>query len=165
MRPNVLIPIRDRRQRRRIVTLKNFGWLCALLVVVLISLSFDLFSWRPAEPGQYGRLVQKEIVHNDDVKARAQIVTEAPVTEQNGADPLLLASAAREQEFLTTTQQPPPAPIAPPIETRAIGSGNGVAVVGDPGGVVVVRSAEAAKRPVLAGGIFRQGAVPASARP
>ncbi len=145
----------ERRRHRRIVTLKNFGWLTAALVLVFAVLSIDR-SFR-GEDGGYGRIMDQQIGRTAELKPKPQIVTEAkPVDDQAGADPLLLAPAAREQEFLSTSTQSP-APIAAtaitPIETR--GAGNGVAIVGGAGGVTIVRGGDA-KRPVLAGGIFKQ---------
>ena len=146
----------ERRQHLRILTLKNFRWVLVVVVVFLIAVSLDLTT-RGAPSADYGRLYQKHIKPREEVTPRPAIVTEAPpVPDQTAADPLLIAPAAREQEFLSTEPQRP-TPIAAstvPVETR--GSGNGVNIVGDSGGVVIVRSSENAKKPVLAGGIFKQ---------
>jgi len=146
----------ERREHLRILTLKNFRWVLLAVVEFLLAVSFD-FSMRGTSTADYGRLYRDHIKRTEDVKPRPPIVVEAPpVPDQTGADPLLLAPAAREQEFLSTEPQRP-APIAAstmPVETR--GSGDGVSIVGDSGGVVIVRSSENAKRPVLAGGIFKQ---------
>jgi hypothetical protein len=147
----------ERRQRRRILTLKNFRWVLVVVVVFLLAVSFDL-STRGASTTDYGRLYRDHIKRGEDVKPRPPIVAEAPpVPDQTAADPLLLAPAAREQEFLSTTQQRPVAMgtvATVPVVTR--GSSDGVNIVGDSGGVVIVRGSENAKRPVLAGGIFKQ---------
>src|SRR2546430_14381140 len=98
----------------------------------------------------------RSIPHHDAITPRPQIVTEAPVTDdQTAADPLLLAPAAREQEFLSTTAQSPTpvaASVAIPIETR----GRGLNIVGDESGVVIVRGNEGAKRQGLFRGVFQQ---------
>jgi hypothetical protein len=144
----------ERRKHRRILTLKNFCWAFGVFAVIVIALSFDLFARRDA-PGEYGRLVGTELPRNAPITPRPQVVTEAPVDDQTAADPLLLAPAAREQEFLSTTHTTPvpaTAASAAAIETR----GSGVNIVGDSGGVTIVRGAEGAKRPVLSGGIFKQ---------
>ena len=147
----------ERRQHRRIVTLKNFGWLMVFLLVVFIGLSIDRS--RGASEG-YGRIVDGEIAANDDIRPKPQVIIEAPpVPDQNAADPLLLSAAAREQEFLSTSTTPAvtvtpiaAAQMATPVDTRGSGA---VSIVGDSGGVAIVRNGEA-KRPVLAGGIFKQ---------
>ena len=146
----------ERRQHLRILTLKNFRWVLVAVVVFLLAVSLD-FSTRGTKTTDYGRLYRDHIKRAEDVKPRPPIVIEAPpVPDHTASDPLLLSSAAREQEYLSTEPQRP-APIAAstvPVETR--GSGDGVNIVGDSGGVVLVRGSENAKRPVLAGGIFKQ---------
>ena len=138
----------ERRKHVRIVTLKNFGWLLLGLTVIFIALSFDLFSHAPASG--YGRIVDREIERHE-IQPPAPVVTESqPVPDQTAPDPLLIAPAAREQEFLSTATLAPPPPA--PMEAR----GSGVNIVGDSSGVAIVRNGETAKRPVLAGGIFKQ---------
>jgi len=145
----------ERRQHRRIVTLKNFGWLLAGLVVVFIGLTID----RHTRADGFGRIMDRQIAPNDDIRPTPQVITEAPpVPDQNSADPLLLASAAREQEFLSTTPATPapPAPVAAAQITPMSATGSGsVSIVQDASGVTIVRHGDA-KRPVLSGGIFKQ---------
>ncbi len=148
----------ERRKHRRIITLKNFRWLLVLLVLFLAGLSLDI-SLRGAPAGDFGRLYRKQIKRAEGVKPRPPIVAEAPaVPDHTAADPLLLAPAAREQEFLSTTMtpaEPRPVPIGATVTMETRGS-SGVNIVGDPGGVTIVRTGENAKRPLLAGGIFKQ---------
>jgi hypothetical protein len=144
----------DRRKHRRIVTLRNFGWLTVAMLIAFIGLSFD----RRVNSEGFGRIMEKQIAPNDDVRARPQVVTEAPpVPDQTAADPLLLAPAAREQAYLST-EPVQRAPIAAaqiaPVDTSA--NGGSVSIVGDSGGVVIIRNGESANRPLLAGGIFKQ---------
>ena len=144
----------ERRRHRRIVTLKNFGWLMIAVLVIFIGLSFD----RHVRSDGYGRIMDGRIASANDIRPKPQVITEAPpVADQNVADPMLLAPAAREQEFLSTAPLTPApvtaAQITPVVETPASGS---VSIVGDSGGVAIVRNGDAAKRPVLAGGIFKQ---------
>ena len=141
----------ERRKHRRIVTLRNFGWLLVVVLVVFIGLSFDLTAHRAPRTG-YGRILDREIEKKEELHPQPQIVTEAkPVPDQTGADPLLLAPAAREQEFLTTE------PVRPVAASTMEARGSGVNIVGDSGGVTIVRNGDAAvKRPVLSGGIFKQ---------
>lgn len=146
----------ERRKHRRIVTLKNFAWLMIALLVIFAGLSIDR-SVR-GENGTFGRIMDGQIATNDDIRPKPQVVIEAPpVADQKVADPMLLAPMAREQEFLSTAPvTPPPAPVAAaqmaaPVETR----GSGVSIVGGADGVTLVRNGEA-KKPVLAGGVFKQ---------
>ena len=143
----------ERRRHKRILTLRNFRWALLILAGVFVGLSIDFAARRSS--GDFGALYGKRMASNDDIKPRPVVVTEAPVTDQTSADPMLVAPAAREQEFLSTTEQRP-TPIGAPVATTVSGSGSGVNIVGDAGGVVIVRGGEAAKRPVLAGGIFKQ---------
>src|SRR5258706_3683561 len=99
----------ERRQHRRIVTLKNFGLFMVFVVIVYAGLSVDDLL-RRSSAGD-GRLMRQGAVH-DDVRPPVQVVTEAPVSDETSVDPLLMAPAAREQEFLST------APPATPVATR-----------------------------------------------
>ena len=159
MRPGLIVPIRDRRHRKRILTLKNFGYALAALAVVFVALSLDIS--RRGTPGDYGRLFGKQVGTNVQPSPRQpDIVREAPVADETVADPLLVAPAAREQMLGTPEQRtinPPDykALGAPAPQVQTTGSGPSVNVVGDSGGVVIVRGATA-KPPVLAGGVFKQ---------
>ena len=142
--------IPERRKHRRILTLKHFKWVLILLVVFLAGLSIEV-STRTA-PGDYGRLVKKEIPRSDEIRPQPPaVVTEAPVADHSAADPMLLEPGARAQEFLSTTTTVPPAPI---VQTP--GNGQGVSVAGDTSGITITRARDVPKRPVLAGGIFKQ---------
>lgn len=156
MTPHPIRIMPERRQHRRILTLKNMRWVVGVLVLFLVAVSLDL-SIRGAPTTDYGRLYRKHIKPGVDVKPRPPIVVEAPpVPDQTAADPLLIAPAAREQEFLSTTADRPVAMgTVATVPIIARGSGDGVSIVGDSGGVVIVRGSDA-KRPVLAGGIFKQ---------
>jgi len=136
--------IPERRKHRRILTLKHFKWALLLLVVFLAGLSVEVST--RTSPGEYGRLVKKEIPRSDDIRPQPPaVVTEAPVADQSAADPMLLEPGARAQEFLSTTATTPPAPPR-----------SDVTVAGDTSGITITRSRDVAKRPVLAGGIFKQ---------
>ena len=132
----------ERRKHRRILTLKNFRRFVVLLVVFLAGLSIEIST---RSTGDYGRIMQKEIPRNQDIRPQPPPpVVAPPVAEQPSADPLLLAPAARQQEFLSTTTTP-----TPPATSD-------VRVVGDSSGITIQRASETPKRPVLAGGIFKQ---------
>lgn len=168
-KPDVTVPIRDRRQGVRILTLKNF-WRSLIVVVVgfgLVDLGLHL---RHSSSDDYGRLVQKEIGHPAVVARRAPAVVVAePVPDQQSADPFLVGPAAREQ-YLGT-----PAPLQPaPTNVAAVdsggielqradkaeagatarGAGTHVSIVGDQSGVSIATTAKR-EVPKLSGGIFR----------
>ena len=135
----------ERRSHPRIFTLKNFARFLVLAVVFLAGLSLEV-SMRD-HSGDYGRLVNKEIPHNHEIRPKPQPIVEAPpVADQAAADPLLIDSAAREQEFLSTTT----------TQTTTTARAANVTIAGDTAGIVIRRSSEVPKRPVLAGGIFTQ---------
>jgi hypothetical protein len=134
----------ERRRHRRILTLKNFAKALVLLVVFLAGLSVEV-SLRDSS-GDYGRLMQKDMPRNNDIRPQPPVVTEAPVADQTAADPMLLAPAAREQEFLstgttttTTTTATTTTATTPPLPS-----------------ITIRRASESSKPPVLAGGIFKQ---------
>lgn len=134
--------IPERRQRVRIVTLKNFGKATIVAIVVLIAANL-LSEARRTRRDDYGRLFGKQVPKAETITPRkVEIVTEAaPVEDHTAADPLLLAPAARETEYLAV-QQPVAAP--QPDASR-------VAVSGDASGVIVVSG----PKHVLAGGFGR----------
>jgi len=146
-RPNLIVPIRDRRQRRRYLTLKNVGWLmlAAVIVFVVISIRSEMRG-RPSD--SYGRLVQKELPRVE--QRRVEVVEEAPLTidELTHADPTLLVPAARAQWL----ESPAPRPAPPANVTAAISHGRrgDLTIVGGPEGVSIVR--EERPKPVLSGG-------------
>lgn len=158
-RPDLLIvPIRDRRQGRRILTLRNAGFAALTLFVLFIAITLLSERRRGSADGDYGRLYRHELTPAPQVGAPVEVVNEAttPVNDQVAADPLLSAPAARAQwlEGATTTTVEPVA-TAPPV-TLTTREGNApVAIVGGPEGVATVQQKP---RPTkeLKGGIFRQ---------
>jgi hypothetical protein len=136
--------IPERRKHRRILTLKNFKRVLVLLVVFLAGLSIEVST--RTSPGDYGRLVKREIPRSDDIRPQPPaVVTEAPVADQSAADPMLLEPGARAQEFLSTTTTATTTTTAAPVT-----------VAGDASGITITRARDVPKRPVLAGGIFKQ---------
>jgi hypothetical protein len=160
-RSQLVLPIRDRRSRRRILTLKNFAKAGAVLVVIFILLSFD---WNRPDAKDYGRLLARQVTPVEPAKT-APVIREAEVQDQTAADPLLIAPAAREQELGVNVTLPPrtqtvaPAAVAttyqPEVAAPSASGTKGVVIVGDANGVAIVKS-QAAPRPVLSGGIFKQ---------
>jgi hypothetical protein len=164
-KPELIVPIRDRRSRRRIFTLKNFAKAALVAVIVFVLLSFD---WHRPMSRDYGRLFAHQVAPVETAKPQTPVVVEGKVEDQTSIDPLLIAPAAREQALGVNINLPPretatiapasiAAPIAPTIEPeapRATGT-RGVVIVGDANGVAIVKSTPA-QPPVLSGGIFKQ---------
>lgn len=159
--PEPIVPVHDRREHVRILTLRNFGW--ALLVVVVAFAGIDVVShMRVPRSEDFGRLFQRHIGAEPVVARRVpEVVTEEPVPDQTAADPLLLEPAERSQYLVTTTiapptqttsSAPPPASLEPITPARA--PGDRVAIVGDSTGVSIATPAKD-NRPKLSGGIFR----------
>jgi hypothetical protein len=159
--PGPIVPVRDRREHVRILTLRNFGW--ALLAAVVAFAGIDVVShMRVPRSEGFGRLFQRHIGAEPVVARRApEVVTEEPVPDQTTADPLLLEPAERSQYLGTTTiapptqttsSAPPPASLEPITPARA--PGDRVAIVGDSTGVSIATPAKD-NRPKLSGGIFR----------
>lgn len=162
-KPELIVPIRDRRSSRRIFTLKNFAKAGAVLVVLFALLSFD---WHRPMSNDYGRLLSQQVPANEVAKPAPAVVAESKIDDQTGVDPLLIAPAAREQQLGINVTLPQrtdtiaPAPATTPAVTADVAapppSGTrGVSIVGDANGVSIVKSG-AAQRPVLSGGIFKQ---------
>jgi hypothetical protein len=160
----LIVPIRDRRQRRRILTIRNCA--ISMLSVAVIFASISIYNEaRRAPAGEYGRLFGSQVpAANAPISRNVDVIKEGPVDDQRAADPMLVAPAAREQLLLANTNVPvapiPPPPPARVTSSSAIGnvSGHGTTIVGDGTGVAVVRpsTTSTAARPVLSGGIFKQ---------
>lgn len=163
-RPDLIVPIHDRRKRRRILTLRNFRNAAIAAVVLFIAMTI-YFDYRGPRSGEYGRLFSSELPPR--VEARPiEVVKEAvpaPVDDQTHADPTLVQPLAREQwlrgdepatataaAIATTSMVPPPAPA--PVEA-ATTTGENVTIVGGPEGVSIVRAPR--RRAVLSGGFGR----------
>lgn len=157
---DLLVPIRDRRQRKRILTLKNFGRFAIAIAVVFAGLTLRS-ELRHGNGNGYGRLFGKQVAGQHEIaKPQFDVVKEVPVADQSKPDALLEEAAARSQYLIddtatttvaTATQnsvsEPAPAPVVR-------GSAAGATIVGDSNGVSVVRAGDR-QRPVLSGGIFR----------
>jgi hypothetical protein len=158
-KPLLIVPIRDRRQHRRILTIRN----CAItmLSAAAIFAAISIYNEARRSPvGEYGRLFGSQVpATNTAISRKVDVIKEGPIDDQRAADPMLVAPAAREQLLLANTNVPVAPPPAPVISPSAIGnvSGHGTTIVGDGNGVAVVRpSTTTAAKPVLSGGIFKQ---------
>lgn len=162
----LIVPIRDRRQSRRIVTLKNFGRVAIALGVVFACLTLASEVGRKDAAADYGRLFGKQVGPQAEVaKPKYEVIKEAPVADQTAPDPYLMAPAARAQALgigldPLVAAQGTVAPVAPPVtasETAAAaprqGTAGGVSIVGGSDGVTIVKGKE--RRPTLSGGIFK----------
>lgn len=160
-RPDLIIPIRDRRSRKRVLTLRNFAY-AAIAIVVLFAAVTIQSDLRHSKGDSYGRLFGTQVSGQPDVvPQKVEVVREAPVPDETSADPLLIAPAAREQYLgVDSTNMPQPAP--QPIVSSSVMTSQPVAttqgavqIVGGPEGVTIAKG-QAAPRPTLSGGIFRQ---------
>lgn len=165
--PLLIVPIRDRRQRRRILTIKNCA--ISMLSIAIVIASISIYNGAHRGPGgAYGRLFGSQVAApKSSLERNVDVIQEAPVPDQVATDPMLVAPAAREQLLMANTNAPAPAPtttIAPMTQPLAnpspkvvAGDGHGTTIVGDGTGVTIVHPVTStAPRKLLAGGIFKQ---------
>lgn len=150
-RPDLIVPIRDRRKHRRILTLKNFGIFVAVLVVAFVAISIRS-EMRSMRPGDYGRLFRREVPPPVEPKPMEVVREEPPpVDDQTHADPMLTEPMARSQWLVDDTAT---ATVTTPVVTASSVRGEGdLAIVGGPEGVTIVRTER--RKPVLSGGFGR----------
>lgn len=153
-RSDLIIPIRDRRQRRRILTLKNFYKAAIVAIVLFAGLTIYFDVRHPRNNGDYGRLFGKQVSGQvpQVTKPPVDVVREAPVPDQTAADPLLVAAQVREQYLGNPTLTP--APVTATAMTTPPATNSDGTVVGGPNGVIIVKGKTNTK-PTLQGGIFR----------
>lgn len=156
-RPDLIVPIRDRRQHKRYLTLKNVGIAAGTLFVlfVIVTLRSEM---RGTGPAYYGRLYERELPKVEQkLPAPVEVVSEqasTPVDDATHADPMLVAPAARSQWLQDDPATPTVDAVALPRAQASVASGETrVAIVGDGNGVAIVQQQR--KRPVLAGGFGR----------
>lgn len=151
-RPDLIVPIRDRRQRKRYLTLKNFAWAAgvAFALFVVISIRSEL---RGTGPEFYGRLYENELPKAIEQQPVEVVREAAPVPEHTHADPMLSEAYAREQWLRadTTATAAPTTTVA--VQPRAVNADSKVAIVGGTDGVAIVQLER--RKPVLAGGFGR----------
>ncbi|HYS53316.1 MAG TPA: hypothetical protein VER58_06080 [Thermoanaerobaculia bacterium] len=159
-RPDLIVPIRDRRRRKRILTLKNFRYVAIAMAVLFVALTIQS-DLRHHKADGYGRLFDKQVSGQPAVvPQKVDVVHEAPVPDQTAADALLIAPAAREQYLgIDSTNMPRPVTKVDPALSRIAPAGepapHNVTIVGGPEGVTITQ-ANTTPRPTLSGGIFRQ---------
>ncbi|MEO8035902.1 MAG: hypothetical protein ABI837_15805 [Acidobacteriota bacterium] len=177
-RPDLIVPIRDRRKSRRVITVRNLGIVTVVFILVFVGITIWSERGRHGSSDDYGRLFGTQVKATPPPAPRPQpIVREGQVSDVTAADPMLIVPAARAQIFGVGIQPPAPtATSASPYPSSASNSttttmtvttsatlqemrrppkpGEHVAIVGGTEGVSVARTAT--DRPVLSGGIFKQ---------
>ena len=154
-KPDLIVPVKDRRQRRRILTLKNFRNAMIVLIVVFVIISIRS-EMRGRGGTDYGRLVNRDLPPAEEIARKPiETVTEQPVGDTNSADPFNMKAAAREQYLGVTPNETVPLldPVVPPPTPVASVTSGEVAIVGDANGVAVVQTPRA--KPQLGGGFGR----------
>jgi hypothetical protein len=162
-KPLLIVPIKDRRQSRRILTIKNCAMTMLGIAVVFASISIYSES-RRGTTGDYGRLFGSQVGAPNQVSSSAAIVHEGSVADQTAPDPMLVAPAAREQLLMAGSnvdQTPLPAAVTATRNVVApvdVNKTRGTTIVGDSNGVVVAHApaSSTAPPPPLSGGIFKQ---------
>ena len=147
-RPDLIVPIRDRRARKRYLTLKNFGVAMIVLTALFIAISIRS-EMRGRPPGQFGKLFQREIPAAVEQKP-LEVVPEAPASSAPVAETL-----SAPQAFVIEPVDAPVVATAPASVAPVRSSAAEVSIVGGPDGVAVVQK-EARPRPQLSGGFGRQ---------
>lgn len=161
-RPDLIVPIRDRRQHRRILTLKNFAWAMGVLVAAFIGLTIEANLRRSSSSSGFGALYGRQLPSDTAAEPKSpEIVTEAPIPDVTAADPMLVAPAAREQLLradsnvpATTSAAVSPEPVTGTTFTGTVAGQARVAVVGGAEGVAIVK--ESQRPPLLRGGFGRE---------
>lgn len=153
-RPDLIVPIRDRRQHRRILTLKHFGIFVAVAVVAFVIISVRSELRGTTVDREYGRLFRSEIQKPAEPKPMDVVQEATAVDDQTHADPTLMQPMARAQwlEDDTTTQNATLVPTPMPQPSASRGDAR-VSIVGGTEGVTIVRTER--RRPVLSGGFGR----------
>lgn len=159
-KPQRIVPIRDRRQSKRYLTLRNAGYAGIGLVVVFLLITIRS-EMRGLGPSDYGRLFHSELPPPPTAKP-VEVVREAPVAvpDHTAADPMLVEPMVRAQWLDgtigtdTVSLEPVQAAVATtPTVVAPVRGQDRVAIVGGPEGVMIVK--ETRKRGGLKGGFGR----------
>jgi len=156
-KPDLIVPIRDRRQSKRYLTLRNLGYALIGAVVIFIGITIRN-EMRGAGPTTYGRLVERELPQAEHKSNQPlEVVREAPTVaaEQTHADPTLTEPMIREQWLRDQTATAPAVVDVPHRAAAALATGEtDVAIVGGPEGVKIVQRER--RKPTLSGGFGRK---------
>ncbi|HKR66273.1 MAG TPA: hypothetical protein VJZ00_21270 [Thermoanaerobaculia bacterium] len=153
-RPDLIVPIRDRRQHKRYLTLKNAAIASAIAFVAFIGVSIYSEVRRPGT-SDYGRIAARELPPPPTAQKPVDVVREAPaINDEAHADPMLVEPMGRAQ-WLGDETSNAAVMITPTASTPvATVRGSGVAIVDGPQGVTIVQQQQ--KRAVLSGGFGRR---------
>lgn len=159
MKTNSMMP--ERRQRHRILTLKNAGY-AALVVGVLFVIVSVASELRDTTSGRYGRLYGGEMKKSASPLATQERDGELPVVvEATHADPMLVDSAKREAYLgdttLTTVQVETArsSATAGSSDVAIAGSSTGIAVTTTPQPGTIELKTNPQRKPMLSGGFGR----------
>lgn len=154
-RPDLVVPVRDRRQHRRILTLRNFGLALLAFVAIFAGITITANLRKPSSTG-YGRLYGPRVQPLAAVERKPEVIREGQITDAAGADPTLVAAQARSQILMAEDPTQPQPVIAPQGSAPLIGhdATGRLVVVGGPEGVKLVQ--QQGTKPVLGGGFGRQ---------
>ncbi len=149
-RPDLIVPIRDRRQHKRYLTLRNTSYTVIVLLIAFLSVSI----WNEVRPhgrGSYGHLFERTLPKVEQ-KPVEVVQEKIPSTETEAAVPMEIVDTD------TTASAQPFWEIEGAHETSVLPEGvrhgqSGVTIVGGPEGVSIVRTER--RKPVLSGGFGR----------
>lgn len=156
-KPDLIVPVRDRRQHKRYLTLRNARNAFIALAVLFLAITIRS-ELQPRQADSFGRLFEREL---PQVEAKpVEVVTEAapPVVDQTAPDPMLVAPAQREQwlsddSATTSASMETVVPITTATVTAPAEGRARYAIVGGADGVSLVQ--ETRERPKLRGGFGR----------
>ncbi|HYR28136.1 MAG TPA: hypothetical protein VEU30_06690 [Thermoanaerobaculia bacterium] len=151
-KPHLIVPVRDRRQRKRYLTLRNTGYALVALVVAFVAITIRS-EMEPKNRESFGDLFQRELPQVESKPV--EVVREAPlqVQDHTAPDPMLVAPMAREQWLVDDSTTMAPAVAASIEPVAAPNAKSKIMIVGGPEGVSVVEQKR--RRPVLSGGFGR----------
>ena len=147
-KPDLIVPIRDRRQHKRYLTVKNFGKATIALALLFAAITIRS-EMRGRTPGEFGKLFQREIpeIEQKPVEVVREAPPETPIPETPIAE-----TVTPPAPFVIEDVDTPIASTVAPETLRS--SASEMVIVGGPEGVTVVRKER--RRPVLAGGFGRR---------
>jgi hypothetical protein len=149
-RPDLIVPIKDRRQHKRYLTLRNFAIASAVAFVAFIAVSIYSEVRRPAL-NDYGRLARKLPDAPAPAKPAEAVTETASIADEFAADPTLVQPMVRAQWLGEETTSA--GVIEPTPSVSTFQRGDDVVVVGGPEGVTIVKQKR--RKPVLSGGFGR----------
>ena len=152
-RPDLIVPIRDRRQRKRYLTLRNARNVAIVLVIAFVAITIYSEMRPSTTTGNYGRLSNSEMPEIDQKPVEVVQENAPPVPDQTVPDPMLVAPMAREQWLQGQPGITPDPATSAPVTFANVQGPARIAIVGGPGGVTIVQ--EPRRKPVLSGGFGR----------